>query len=179
MTVDYPKLKPGRDGNLLHGAHGNRGRQQSQRKGGNRREEQKRCIQGLTKLYSWRTKRTVFRDHISIIESEEEWSLYNLVQSVKESIFKRPRTVLSNSKQDSQGSAINEKSGEVAGEAEKESTPAPIDDHLSDEKSQPQTTQQQDTQEQEPEPIVAEAAVDDSSSNLVKRKPEGNSDSLE
>lgn len=43
---------------------------------------------------SWKVKRAVFRDWISVIQPEEDWSLFNLVQAVKIKVFNLPRKVI-------------------------------------------------------------------------------------
>lgn len=42
---------------------------------------------------SWKIKRTVFRDYISIIQPEEDWSLFNLTQNIKQKVYGLPRKV--------------------------------------------------------------------------------------
>lgn len=42
---------------------------------------------------SWKIKRTVFRDYISIIQPEEDWSLFNLTQNIKQKVYNLPRKV--------------------------------------------------------------------------------------
>ena len=43
---------------------------------------------------SWKVKRTVFRDWISIIQPEDDWSLFNLVQTIKQKVYNLPRKVI-------------------------------------------------------------------------------------
>lgn len=44
-------------------------------------------------ILSWKIKRTVFRDYASIIQPEEDWSLFNLTQNIKQKVYDLPRTV--------------------------------------------------------------------------------------
>lgn len=42
---------------------------------------------------SWKIKRTVFRDWVSIIQPDDDWSLFNLVQTIKQKAYGMPRRV--------------------------------------------------------------------------------------
>lgn len=53
----------------------------------------KNDVGSFDKINSWKMKRTVFRDWISIIQPDDDWSLFNLVQTIKQKAYGLPRKV--------------------------------------------------------------------------------------
>lgn len=47
----------------------------------------------FTKIFSWKLKRAVFRDCFNLIEPEDDWSVFNIVQNVKQKIYNLPRKI--------------------------------------------------------------------------------------